>query len=153
MSDVFKHITVSSDSDEDEIIYAGVRGDRDEAEPIVDAGASTGEPAGVYGGNAVSEAEGSDEEGECPVSDDALETAPTPVAPAPTPSPSSSPAVASAASHASEPPKGVSQKSGDEATEADDLDVGPMPLAQRIVIVAVVICLIGAIAYYLAFMR
>ena len=49
--------------------------------------------------------------------------------------------------------KGVSQKSGDEATEADDLDVGPMPLAQRIVIVAVVICLIGAIAYYLAFMR
>ena len=40
----------------------------------------------------------------------------------------------------------------DDDLTLDDLK-SPMPLKQRIVIIAVVICLIGAIAYYLAFMR
>jgi len=47
----------------------------------------------------------------------------------------------------------------DAATDAYDDDLtlddlkSPMPLKQRIVIIAVVICLIGAIVYCLAFMR
>ena len=37
-------------------------------------------------------------------------------------------------------------------TTLADLDSGPMPMAQRIVIIAAVICIIGALAYYFAFM-
>lgn len=35
----------------------------------------------------------------------------------------------------------------------DDLESGPMPFAQRIVIIAAVLCIIGALAYYAIFMR
>ncbi len=37
-------------------------------------------------------------------------------------------------------------------TTLDDLESAPMPMAQRIVIIAAIICIIGAVIYYLAFM-
>ena len=38
-------------------------------------------------------------------------------------------------------------------TTLEDLDSGPMSLTQKIVIVAAILCLIGAVAYYFLFMR
>ena len=38
-------------------------------------------------------------------------------------------------------------------TTMDDLDSGPMPAAQKAVIIAAVVCIIGALVYYFAFMR
>ena len=39
------------------------------------------------------------------------------------------------------------------ATSLDDLKSSPMPLAQRVVIVAAVVCIIGALVYYFVAMR
>lgn len=41
---------------------------------------------------------------------------------------------------------------GYRETTLEDLDVGPMSLTQKVVIAAVVVCLIGAVAYYMLFM-
>ena len=38
-------------------------------------------------------------------------------------------------------------------TTLEDLDSGPMSLTQKIVIVAAILCLIGAVTYYFLFMR
>lgn len=38
-------------------------------------------------------------------------------------------------------------------TTLEDLEQGPMPIAQRVVIVAAIVCIIGALIYYFAFMR
>jgi len=48
-----------------------------------------------------------------------------------------------------------SQKKRDDYREAtlEDLKSQPMPLAQKIVIAAAVVCIIGAIVYYLLFLR
>ena len=45
-------------------------------------------------------------------------------------------------------------KKGDtyRETTLEDLESTPMPLAQRIVIIAAVVCIIGAVIYYCAFM-
>ena len=53
------------------------------------------------------------------------------------------------------PPRGqTSSKKRDtyRETTLEDLESAPMPLAQRIVIIAAVVCIIGAVIYYFAFM-
>ena len=51
--------------------------------------------------------------------------------------------------------KPSTQKKRDDYREAtlEDLKSQPMPLAQKIVIAAAVVCIIGAIVYYLLFLR
>lgn len=51
-------------------------------------------------------------------------------------------------------PKSEAKSKGDyRETTLEDLQGQSMPLAQRIVIIAAIICIIGAVIYYFAFMR
>ena len=73
-------------------------------------------------------------------SEPVLEPAP---APAPAPAPTSKP------KSRSKPTRSDDYRE----TTLEDLEQGPMPLAQRIVIIAAIVCIIGAVIYYFAFMR
>jgi hypothetical protein len=65
------------------------------------------------------------------------------------------PAEADAASAAVRKTRGESAKKKDDYHEVtlEDLQGEPMSLTQRIVIIAAVVCIIGALAYYFLFLR
>ena len=65
------------------------------------------------------------------------------------------PAEANAASAAARKARGEGAKKKDDYHEAtlEDLQGEPMSLTQRIVIIAAVVCIIGALAYYFLFLR
>ena len=136
MGEGFKHITVSPEPEEDVVIHAGLGAKRiaekpDEAKALEVAAAVDAVP----------------EEPAVPI-------ASAPVSePAPEPAPELAAVPASVPVPTSEAPaKKAVPTDGDRLTR-EDLDAGPMPLTQRIVIAAVVVCLIGAIVAYLVFMR
>ena len=71
------------------------------------------------------------------------------IAPAPEPVPQSE----ADAEPALAPQPKPKQKDSYHETTLEDLEHTPMPFAQRVVIIAAIICIIGAVIYYVAFMR
>lgn len=147
MSDGFQHITVTPEPEEDTVIYAGLRAAHDRSVADGDQDVAAGERALEGRDSALADAADvvgvadAVDAGEVDV-DAAVEVAETDIA------------VETAEVDAA----GADTAETDAASDAeDDLTLedleSPMPLKQRIVIIAVVICLIGAIAYCLAFMR
>ncbi len=129
MTNEFKHITVTPEPEEDVVIYAGLGAAHSEMAAAETQGISSDEEvAEVF--DAASEIH------------DAAQDA---VADAPAASTEGVPGSVSVSSNAA-------PDTYDDDLTLDDLK-SPMPLKQRIVIIAVVICLIGAIVYCLAFMR
>lgn len=122
-SEGFKHITVTAADDEDVVIVAGTG--------EATAPAST-QPEGEA---SPKEAVTPEPAGE-PVSDAAVQPK---AEPEPKPEP--------------EPKAKAKPKDDYRETTLEDLQGQSMPLAQRIVIVAAIICIIGAVIYYFAFMR
>ena len=121
----FKHITVNPSEDDDFVIHAGVAAPEAAVEGAAENAAESAAPEPATPGIA--------EEG-----------------------------VAVAASQdEGQPrrkPEGVSAKprkrdDGYHETTLEDLKGEKMPIAQRVVIIAAVICIIGAVVYYFAFMR
>ena len=120
----FKHITVTAAEEEDVVILAGAATAGDSEMPE-----SFEAPA-----EALQVAE---------------EPAPRPEGPTPR-HPEGEARRASAKQATSERSK---QKDGYHETTLEDLQDSPMPLTQKIVIVAAIVCIIGALIYYFAFMR
>ena len=58
-----------------------------------------------------------------------------------------------AAAHEKHAGKSAREKGRSRETTLADLEGEPMPLAQRIVIAAAIVCIIGAFVYYFMFMR
>ena len=69
--------------------------------------------------------------------------------PEPKPEPEPEPEPKQASGSASKPKKAAAYSE----TTLEDLSSTKMPLAQRIVIVAAIVCIIGAVIYYFAFLR
>ena len=84
-----------------------------------------------------------------------LGEAPVPEEPEPAPEPVSAPepALVSAPEVAAKPKPKPVPEDGYHETTLEDLQDRSMPLAQRIVIIAAIICIIGAVIYCFAFMR
>ena len=126
-SEGFKHISVTAADDEDVVIMAG-------------AGEATAPaPTQPEGEAPAKEAVAPEPAGE-PVSDAAVQPKAEPepkLEPEPKPKPK---------------PK-AKPKDDYHETTLEDLQGQSMPLAQRIVIIAAIICIIGAVIYYFAFMR
>ena len=123
----FKHITVTPADDDDIVINAGVVRP---SEPV-----SHGFGEDLDSGKA---------ESNTPEKLDA-----------PTSESREKPVEADAASAAVSKTRGESAKKKDDYHEVtlEDLQGEPMPLTQRIVIIAAVVCIIGALAYYFLFLR
>lgn len=129
MPNEFKHITVTPEPEEDIVIFAGLGAARSEAASAETQGIPSDEMAsGAF--DAATEVCGT-------TRDDAPDCAATGTG---------------AASESDAAGTGDVPDAYDDDLTLDDLK-SPMPLKQRIVIIAVVICLIGAIVYCLAFMR
>ena len=124
----FKHITVTAAEEEDVVIMAGLQ---DAAVP----------------------------EGDEIAPEPAPEAAPEPVAapetaPNPAPEPAVVPNPAPEPDPARQPQRKPAAGKGEyHETTLEDLQGQSMPLAQRIVIIAAIICIIGAVIYCVAFMR
>ena len=124
----FKHISVSTADEDDEVIVAGMT----RPEPAR-AGAS---PA--------------------PVPESSLELQPEPE-PQSEPDPKSEQERGSSAASVQSGKRvdgaGRADSDGYRQTTLDDLKGEPMSLTQKVVIIAAIICIIGAIVYYCVFMR
>lgn len=140
----FKHISVTAADEDDEVIVAGVGALTDDAveEPVVSAQA---EAAGLQAPedaddtpDAITELQVEVERE--PEGGSASDTAG-----------SSQPATqeAGAVRSRKQPPA----KDGYREATLKDLESTPMPLAQKIVIIAAVVCIIGAVIYYFVMMR
>lgn len=121
----FKHIQVTA-AEEDEVIIAGVGAPADSMEPTVGQ-APKSEPMAQQ-----------------PPASQSSQVAPSPAQPE-RPATTSKPTKSSS--------KGVKKKDDYHETTLEDLQGTPMPLAQKIVIIAAVVCIIGALVYYFAVMR
>ena len=127
----FKHITVTTPDEDDFVIQAGIVGKDEPANeepPIAEAAREPArEPAGK------------------PAEPQEAQSRPTqPEQPADeTRRPDAEPA------RRKTPQKADAYRQ----TTLEDLESGTMPLAQRIVIIAAIVCIIGAVVYYFAFMR
>ena len=123
----FKHITVTPAEEEDEVIRAGLPEtpeDAPETEAQVEPEDALLEPEAQ-----VEPADAPEEEGAPAIEEPAVKPQPERV-------------------------RARAKKADDyHETTLEDLESGPMPMAQKIVIIAAVICIIGALAYYFAFMR
>lgn len=161
----FKHISVTPADEEDEVIRAGL--------PSVSGEGTSASQSGPDGEGTPASQPGSDTDG-TPVSQSELVHAGTPVS---SPGPdvenaSGMPAVPdgqnvseSTGAPMSTAPSRQMGAQGQPAkrragkadsyreTTLDDLKPEPMSSTQKIVIIAAVICIIGALAFYLAFMR
>ncbi len=133
----FKHITVMAAEDEDVVIYAGL-GEADEAPEaaIVEAEVEEAEAPADSAANEKA-AEGD------------LHTAAEDALHAPAEGGTSQPAGDSKPHLQSKP----ARKDSYRETTLEDLQDHSMPIAQRIVIIAAIVCIIGAVIYYFAFMR
>lgn len=142
MVDKFKHITVSPEPEEDVVIYAGLGKARsdDVSEDVPD------DIVGASSDDVLADARSDTPNG---FAEDAayadVEAARTTTAEREDVSDALRAATGSGSAASAE-------RDPDELT-LEDLKSSRMPLTQRIVIVAVVVCLIGAIVYYMAFMR
>ena len=131
----FRHITVTRADEEDEVIEAGIVGEGDApASAVLVEGVplSEGRPEAQPEGHP----EGSPEA-------------------QPEAKPEAAPRPEGEARQAARPAAVRPPRAADDfhETTLDDLEGEPMSLTQRIVIVAAVVCIIGAIAFYLVFMR
>ena len=123
----FKHIAVTPAEDDDIVINAGV------AKPSGAASSGFGEESG---------------------SAETAQVTPERVD-APSPESPEEPAQVGAAAATARKAQGEGAKKKDDYREAtlEDLRGEPMSLTQRIVIIAAVVCIIGALAYYFLFLR
>ena len=125
----FKHITVTAVEDEDEVIVAGVG-----------AVETAGTDDVVESSSVVlSETEVDPAHEPMPESASDSEQAVTPIS--------------SEQSKAVPTQRKAARKDDYHETTLEDLEPGGMPLAQKIVIIAAVVCIIGALVYYFAVMR
>lgn len=135
----FKHITVTAAEEEDVVIHAGLPSRNDER-PASEAG------EGLAGENLMPE----DSSLEDPIAENApLAEAETIEAAVPEDALAEKPAPSKAS------PKARPRKDRDDEyhpTTLDDLQGAPMPKMQKAVIIAAIVCIIGAIIYYVAFM-
>ena len=138
--DTFKHITVTA-ADEDEVIIAGVGAVEPTApDAAIKPDAATRPDAAIEADAAAPSAEGADLGSEpmpeATPGSDRIEASTTPV-----------PSQAA-------PAKRKKARADDyRETTLEDLESQSMPLAQKIVIIAAVVCIIGALVYYFAVMR
>ena len=123
----FKHITVTAAGDEDVVIHAGMA---EEPAPV-----SASDSAVASGGVVGAQPPAPAAEGGTSQPEDALKVDDPRPASQPRPKPKSRP------------------QDAYRETTLEDLQGQPMPLVQRIVIVAAIICIIGAVIYCVAFMR
>ena len=143
----FKHITVTAAEGEDEVVYAGIGevGAADAGEQSVrgefELSAAAPEEADAAPGLAATAPARTPARAAAPEEADA---APGLAARTPAPAPARTPARAAAR-------KGAAADYAEQTLE--DLQGAPMPTAQKVVIIAAVLCIIGAIVYYLVCMR
>lgn len=131
----FKHITVTPAEEEDEVIRAGLASAPEDAALDV--------PVGPEGGEA--------SEGVAPVSQAAPDRGD---APEETSVPPADEPVKKAETDKSAIERNRAKKADSyHETTLDDLKPEPMPMTQKIVIIAAVVCIIGALVFYFAFMR
>ena len=128
----FKHIAVNAAEEEDLIIEAGLK--RSEAQ-----------------GPAVSDEPEQLEKSEPNEPNEPSEPNASKASSAPSESSISTISNVSSAPTSSGTSSGSRKPSG--PTTLEDLQSGPMPAAQKIVIIAALVCIIGALVYCLAFMR
>lgn len=125
----FKHITVTAADDDDVVIRVGTAPKEEPAPSTTDDRAEAATPAGAA----------APAQGHTPVEGD------TPVG-----ARSARPSTAAANRSRKAPAK----KKRDDYREStlEDLQSQPMPLAQKVTIIAAVVCIIGAIIYCVAFL-
>ena len=121
----FKHIAVTAAEEDDFVIRAGVVDRTDDALPVEPDAAL--EPQSEPTPESVSE-------------------------PEPTPEPQPEPARKAAQASPARKPS-AKKDDGYRETTLEDLESTKMPLAQKVVIAAAIVCIIGAVIYYLAFLR
>lgn len=148
----FKFIAVTAADEDDEVITAGVR-------PAVEAGAAEpdGAKAGVVQGQAKDLAKdraaiGDGSSGEAQVVGDDGGASEAPEVPEALGVHASADAPVKPAARK---PAGQSARKREEYRETtlSDLEPQPMSTTQKAVIIAAVVCIIGALVYYFAFMR
>lgn len=125
----FKHITVTAPDDDDVVIRVGAVPKEEPAPSATDDRADAATPAGAA----------APAQGHAPAEGD------TPVG-----ARSARPSTAAT----NRPRKAPAKKKRDDYREStlEDLQSQPMPLAQRVTIIAAVVCIIGAIIYCIAFL-
>lgn len=122
--DSFKHIKVTAGEDEDVVIEAGLARESAAPEPAR-ADGSDADRAGEHPGDSASEPRAATAE-------------PTSAAPA--------------EQRAAAAPARKRKPDAYRETTLEDLKPDPMPMAQKVVIIAAVVCIIGALVYYFMFM-
>ena len=134
MSGDFKHITVSAAEDDDVVVWAGEKRVQDEPH-------DNRAPSGIAPDDAESDLVGS----RVPESAESEPKDPAPAEDFQTDQ--ETPESAAALNRPSQRPQ---KKAGDgyQATTLEDLERQPMSATQRAVIIAAVVCIIGAIVYY-----
>lgn len=135
----FKHISVTASEDEDEVIYVGASPEAAE-EPRRDGLQAVG----------AKERDASSDEGAV---SEATNAANDQVASNAGQAQSKSAEGRGEAGRGQKPPATGHKADPYRQTTLEDLNSQKMPLVQKIVIIAAVLCIIGAIGYYLAFMR
>ena len=136
----FKHIAVTAADEDDEVITAGVK-------PSAQEAAESGVRDELAGDVQVAGDEGDNGDGdEAGAVAGAVASAETPVERAAAAGPQK---LAKGASDARS-----ARKQGEYRESAlSDLEPEPMSMTQKVVIIAAVVCIIGALIYYFAFMR
>lgn len=137
----FKHISVTAAEEDDFVIQAGVVKDDKPVEQAVEPSVETAPETPFENAFQLSDAPEPDlPVGEKPAAANGAEAAPA--------------RETAAASPAKPGQRRTAGKDGGyREPTLEDLDVGEMPLAQRIVIIAAIVCIIGAVIYYFVFMR
>ena len=123
----FKHIAVTAAEEDDFVIRAGVVDRTDDALPAEPDAALEPQTEPASSPESVSEPE---------------------LTPEPQPEPARKAAQTSPARKPS-----AKKDDGYRETTLEDLESTKMPLAQKVVIAAAIVCIIGAVIYYLAFLR
>ena len=143
----FKHITVTAPDDEDVVIHAGLADSEPAAAPAaVDVAVDVAVDAED------SEAIALDDDVADAVGEEAASPEP-PVEQAPEQELQRELQSESQRERQARPKPARKPKDDYHETTLEDLQGTPMPLAQKIVIVAAIVCIIGALIYYFAFMR
>ena len=148
----FKHITVTA-ADEDEVIIAGVGAVESTApDAAIKPDAATGPDAAAEPDASTELDASTDPDAAAPSAEGSdLGSEPMPEA-----APGSDRIEASATpvpSQAAPVKRKKARADNYRETTLEDLESQSMPLAQKIVIIAAVVCIIGAIVYYLLFLR
>ncbi|MBE6472868.1 MAG: hypothetical protein E7Z99_04705 [Coriobacteriaceae bacterium] len=143
----FKHITVTAADDDDVVIRVGAAPKEEPAPSTTDDRADAAAPAGAAAPAEYDTPGAADNpaEGHTPAGADNPAEGDTPVG-----ARSARPSTAAT----NRPRKAPAKKKRDDYREStlEDLQSQPMPLAQKVTIIAAVVCIIGAIIYCIAFL-